>query len=56
MSPETLRQLRDRLGESQSGLARLLNVQRNTVWRWEAGMHPIPEWVGSWLVLYGAVG
>lgn len=37
MNPARLRQLRERLGLSQQGLARRLGVARVTVTRWENG-------------------
>src|SRR2546428_3337880 len=43
MNPDRLVQLRKRTGLTQEGLARLLGVSRNTVARWEMGMHSISK-------------
>lgn len=43
MTPDALRSLRDRLGLTQAQLGNLLGVTRNTVARWEMGLHPIPR-------------
>ncbi|HEV8635169.1 MAG TPA: helix-turn-helix domain-containing protein [Chloroflexota bacterium] len=37
MTPDELKRRRAALGLSQTALAALLGVPRNTVWRWEAG-------------------
>jgi DNA-binding transcriptional regulator YiaG len=42
-TPAEFKKLRMRLGWSQAALAKALGVQRNTVARWEMGMHPIPR-------------
>ncbi len=42
MTPGDLKTLRAALGLSQQALAEQLGVTRNTVTRWEMGMHPIP--------------
>ena len=39
-----LRQLRAKLRLTQAQLAEQLGVTRNTVNRWEMGLHPIPVW------------
>lgn len=39
--PEELKGIRERMGLSQRQLAARLGVARATVWRWEAGVHPI---------------
>lgn len=41
MTPAQLKSIRATLGWSQQRLADELGVQRNTVARWEMGMHPI---------------
>jgi len=41
MTSTDLKSLRARLGWSQSRLAERLGVTRNTVNRWEMGLHPI---------------
>lgn len=41
VTPADLKSLRARLGWSQSRLAERLGVTRNTVNRWEMGLHPI---------------
>lgn len=41
MTPASLKSLRTTLGWSQQRLADELGVQRNTVARWEMGLHPI---------------
>lgn len=42
MTSTDLKRLRARLGWSQQRLADTLGVTRNTVNRWEMGLHPIP--------------
>lgn len=42
MTPAQLKTLRVKLGWSQTRLAEALGVTRNTVTRWEMGLHPIP--------------
>ena len=42
MTPADLKRLRARLGWSQQRLAEHLGVARNSVNRWEMGLHPIP--------------
>lgn len=42
MTPTQLKTIRRRLGLSQAALARKLGVSRNTVTRWEMGLHRIP--------------
>lgn len=51
MSPDQLKSLRAKLGLSQAGLAQKLGVNRNTVARWEMGLHPIPAMAGKFLRL-----
>lgn len=41
MTPADLKSIRTTLGWSQQRLADELGVQRNTVARWEMGVHPI---------------
>jgi len=41
MTGEELRAARAALGLSQAALGRALGVPQATVWRWEAGEHPI---------------
>lgn len=41
MQPKDLKKIRAKMGLSQSELARQLCVSRNTVNRWEMGLHPI---------------
>jgi DNA-binding transcriptional regulator YiaG len=43
MSPREVKRLRKRLNLSQAGLARLLGCRANSVYRWEAGIHPPSE-------------
>lgn len=45
MTPEELKSLRATLGLTQPQLAERLGVQPNTVYRWEAGIHPISPMV-----------
>lgn len=42
MTTRQLKAIRRRRRLSQQGLADLLGVSRNTVTRWEMGLHPIP--------------
>jgi len=42
MDNAQLKSIRAQLGWSQARLAEELGVARNTVTRWEMGMHPIP--------------
>lgn len=42
MTPAQLKSLRERLGLAQEQLAKQMGVTRNTVNRWEMGLHPIP--------------
>lgn len=42
MTPSRLKSLRARLGWPQQRLAEYLGVTRNTINRWEMGLHPIP--------------
>lgn len=41
MTPKQLRALRKRLGLTQGQLAAKIGVREHTVYRWEAGIHPI---------------
>ena len=41
MKPAQLKTLRTRLNLTQTELAKALGVDRNTVTRWEMGLHPI---------------
>lgn len=41
MTPEQLKAIRKRLRMTQLELAIQLGVRENTVYRWEAGIHPI---------------
>ena len=43
MTPDQLKRLRPKLGLSQGALASQLGITRNTVNRWEMGLHPIPS-------------
>jgi DNA-binding transcriptional regulator YiaG len=43
MHPSELKKVRAKLGLSQAALAERLGVKRNTVVRWEMGLHPVPE-------------
>lgn len=43
MSPEDLRAWRARKDMSLEDLARVLDVNKQTVWRWERGVHAIPR-------------
>lgn len=40
MKSTDVKKLRKRLKLSQAGLAKLLGCRSNTVYRWEAGLHP----------------
>jgi DNA-binding transcriptional regulator YiaG len=43
VKPSELKSTRAKLGLSQAALAERMGVDRNTVVRWEMGLHPIPE-------------
>lgn len=43
MNKKQMKSTRDALGLSQAALAKALGVTRNTVNRWEMGLHPVPE-------------
>jgi DNA-binding transcriptional regulator YiaG len=43
VKPSELKSTRAKLGLSQAALAERLGVSRNTVVRWEMGLHPVPE-------------
>lgn len=45
MTPDELRHTREALGYSLRGLAAVLGVDHMTVYRWEHGRHPIPQWL-----------
>ena len=45
MTGEQLKEIREKLGLSQTELAERLRVARNTVWRWEQGKRHIPEFL-----------
>lgn len=49
MTPDELKHIRLSLGLSQARLAECLGVRSNTVYRWEAGIHPIPPVVARLL-------
>lgn len=49
MTPADLKSIRTTLGWSQQRLADELGVQRNTVARWEMGVHPIPPMAANLL-------
>jgi DNA-binding transcriptional regulator YiaG len=51
MTPTQLKHIRKRLGLTQTGLGDLLGVDRNTITRWEMGLHPIPQTASKLLVL-----
>jgi repressor LexA len=42
MKPKELAKVRQELGLTQQQLADALQVSRNSVARWEIGLHPIP--------------
>jgi DNA-binding transcriptional regulator YiaG len=54
MTSQELKTIRAKLGLSQAALAARLGVQRNTVVRWEMGLHPIPEMATKFLTLISA--
>jgi chromosome partitioning protein len=60
MTPETLRALRERRGDSQAGFASWLNARLGrkydnaTISRWESGAERIPAKVGSFLEAIGS--
>ena len=49
MTHAELKQIRTGLGLSQQALADKLHVARNTVARWEMGLHPIPPLIADLL-------
>lgn len=51
MTRTALKALRAALGWTQTQAARQLGVTRNTITRWEMGLHPIPHWVPRLLKL-----
>lgn len=52
MTPADLKSARSTLGLSQAGLAARIGVERNTINRWEMGLHPIPRWARLLLAKY----
>ena len=54
MKSEELKTLRAALGLSQASLAARLGVQRNTVTRWEMGLHPISPMAEKFLKILAA--
>lgn len=44
MTRYRFRQIRRDLGLTQADTAAALGVQRQTVDRWEHGVHPLPDW------------
>lgn len=51
MTPDQLKSIRERLGLTQAQLATKLGVTRNTINRWEMGLHPIPPLAATLLPL-----
>ena len=49
MTPRTLKRVRRALGLTQAQLAKELDYTRNSVARWERGVHPIPTLVARYL-------
>lgn len=47
MTPDDLKSARTKLGLSQAELAHRIGVTRNTINRWEMGLHPIPLWASK---------
>lgn len=45
MTPDELREIRERLGLTQTQLADLLETTQESVSRWETGVHRIPPLV-----------
>ena len=43
MTPNEVKHARRMLGITQAELGRAIGVNRSTVNRWEAGIHPVPE-------------
>lgn len=52
-TPDEVKSLRAQLGLSQQALADQLGVTRNTVARWEMGLHPISPLVSKFLRTLG---
>lgn len=50
LTAKQIQQFRDKHRLTQSELAQLVGVERNTVNRWEMGMYPVPYWVGVLLL------
>lgn len=44
MSPDRIREIRQRAGMSQEEFAQTFNVSLQTVWRWEKGRRTPTEW------------
>lgn len=44
MTPERIRDIRERAGMSQEDFARTFDVALQTVWRWETGRRTPNEW------------
>jgi DNA-binding transcriptional regulator YiaG len=40
VTPEQIKALRLKMGMTQRQFAACIGAQRNSVWRWEAGIHP----------------
>ncbi len=51
MSPGRFKELRERLGLTQDGLAQMMKIHRRTVIRYECGEVPVPFLVGRVLEL-----
>jgi hypothetical protein len=49
MTPDRMRELLSRAGESQRGLARRLGCPERLARSWCAGRRPIPDDVAAWL-------
>lgn len=57
MTPTELRATLDRLGLSQAVLARMVDTERQAVWRWlldpaHANARATPHWLPSWLAMF----
>lgn len=51
MTPQEFKQIRRRLKLTQQALSDQLGVRLNSLWRWEAGRHPIPLWASKFLAV-----
>ena len=49
MTADQLKALRKQLRYTQAELVSILGVRTNTVYRWEAGIHPISPFVAAFL-------